>query len=65
MLKAIVTVMDENDRILHENKLIFETDAIPVGLGVRHDFNFSVVTADEELIRESLMEREEKRNGQG
>jgi hypothetical protein len=53
MLKAIVTVMDENDRIIQANRLIFETDPLgtPVGCGIEHDFHFKIITADEELIR--------------
>ena len=52
MLKAIVTVMDENDKILQANRLIFEENSVPVGFGyitgIEHRFSFSVVTADEE-----------------
>ena len=50
MLKAIVTVMDENDRILQANRLIFEENSVPVDFGIEHEFHFKVVTADEELI---------------
>jgi len=53
MLKAIVTVLDENDRIIQANRLIFETDlGTPVGFGIEHDFHFKIVTADEEMIKE-------------
>lgn len=52
MLKAIVTVLDENDKILQANRLIFEENSVPVGFGyitgIEHQFNFTVVTADEE-----------------
>lgn len=52
MLKAIVTVMDENDKILQANRLIFEENGVPVGFGyitgIEHRFSFTVVTADEE-----------------
>lgn len=52
MLKAIVTVMDENDRILQNNRLIFEENSVPVEIGyitgIEHEFRFTVVTADEE-----------------
>jgi hypothetical protein len=50
MLKAIVTVTDENDKILQANRLIFENDSKPVDFGIRHDFYFSVVTADEDFM---------------
>jgi translation elongation factor EF-1beta len=60
MLKAIVTVMDENDRILDENRLIDEINSTPVGFGVRHDFHFAIVTADKEMIREALNNKEEQ-----
>ena len=53
MLKAIVTVLDENDRIVQANRLIFETDSKPVTLGIEHEFRFRIVTADE--IREMVM----------
>lgn len=52
MLKAIVTVMDENDKILQANRLIFEENSVPIGFGyitgIEHKFCFTVVTADEE-----------------
>lgn len=53
MLKAIVTVMDENDRIIQANRLIFENEPFgtPVSFGIEHEFYFKVVTADEEFIR--------------
>ena len=68
MLKAIVTVMDENDRILQANKLIYETNSRPVGLGIEHEFHFNVVTADEEMMRSAWKNcvdeiREEYKNG--
>lgn len=50
MLKAIVTVLDENDKILQANRLIFETDSKPVLLGTEHEFYFKIVTADEEFM---------------
>ena len=61
MLKAIVTVMDENDRILQDKKLIFETDSTPVGLGTRHEFNFAVVTANEEVTNKITRRADEIR----
>ena len=52
MLKAIVTVLDENDRILQANRLIFEENSVPIGYGfvtgIEHKFCFTVVTSDEE-----------------
>ena len=52
MLKAIVTVIDENDKILQANRLIFEENSVPIGYGyitgIEHNFHFTVVTADEE-----------------
>lgn len=56
MLKAIVTVMDEDDRIIQANRLIFETEpfGIPVGCGIEHDFHFKIVTADEEMIEKLI-----------
>ena len=42
MLKAIVTVLDENDRIVQANRLIFETDSKPVTLGIEHEFRFRI-----------------------
>lgn len=60
MLKAVITVMDENGEILDENRLIDETNSIQVGFGVRHDFHFAIVTADREMIREALNNKEEQ-----
>jgi len=50
MLKAIVTVLDENDKIIQANRLIFEERCIPTGFGTEHKFEFGVVTLDDELV---------------
>lgn len=50
MLKAIITVLDENDRILQANRLIFENNCKPIPFGTEHEFHFKVVTADDDLI---------------
>ena len=50
MLKAIVTVMDENDRILQANRLIFEDRCTPDVFGTKHEFYFNVMTMDDELV---------------
>ena len=50
MLKAIITVLDENDKILQTNRLIFESACKPIPFGTEHEFHFNVVTADDDLI---------------
>lgn len=50
MLKAIVTVLDESDRIIQANRIIFEDDCTPVAFGTEHEFRFKVVTADDDLL---------------
>ena len=63
MLKAIVTVMDENDRIIQANRLIYETNGFgtPITFGIEHDFHFKVVTADEEMIKKNILNADEIR----
>lgn len=64
MLKAIVTVMDENNRILQANRLIFEENSVPVGFGyitgIEHQFNFTVVTNEEMNKKEEERLQEER-----
>ena len=50
MLKAIITVLDENDKILQANRLIFESSCKPIPFGTEHEFHFNIVTADDDLI---------------
>ena len=63
MLKAIVTVLDENDRILQANCLIFEKEPFgtPVAFGIEHEFYFKIVTADEEIIKKNILNADEIR----
>ena len=51
MLKAIITVLDENDKILAANRLIYEELYLgkPVYLGDEHTFIFKIVTPDKEF----------------
>ena len=51
MLKAIVTVLDENDKIIQANRLIFEERCTPIAFGTEHRFEFRVVTADDEYAK--------------
>ena len=64
MLKAIITVKDENDRILDHNKVIYEYNSRPVAFGTAHDFHFCIVTADEDKLKinKSIIEESEKNN---
>ena len=62
MLKAIVTILDENDRVIQANRLIDETNSVPVGLGIEHEFHFKVVTADEDLIHKFYKEIDKECN---
>ena len=52
MLKAIITVLDEDDKILAANRMIFEElDLIrPVYLGAEHTFIFKLITANKEVM---------------
>ena len=65
MLKAIVTVLDENDRILQANRLIFETNNRPVDFGMdvqtEHEFHFTVLTVDEEMMKKNILTTNEIR----
>jgi hypothetical protein len=65
MLKAIVTVLDENDRILQANRLIFETNSRPVDFGMdvqtEHEFHFTVLTVDEEMMKKINLTADEIR----
>jgi hypothetical protein len=51
MLKAIVTVIDENNNVRYANMLINEYNSIPVAFGMEHEFRFKVTTADEDFMR--------------
>jgi hypothetical protein len=61
MLKAIVTVLDENDRILQANRLIFETNSRPVDVQTEHEFHFTVLTVDEEMMKKINLTSDEIR----
>ena len=52
MLKAIITVLDEDDKILAANRLIFEDPYLerPIYLGTEHVFNFKIITMDKEVM---------------
>lgn len=52
MLKAIITVLDEDDKILAANRLIFEEPGLerPIYLGTEHTFNFKFITMDKEVM---------------
>jgi len=65
MLKAIVTVMDENDRIIQDKGLIFETCSKPISLGIAHEFCFQVVTANEEVMSKITSRDDEIPEGDG
>lgn len=50
MLKAIVTVLDEDNKVLSANMLIEEYNSTPVAFGIDHEFRFRFTTADMDLI---------------
>lgn len=50
MLKAIVTVIDEDNKVLSANMLIDEYNSVPTGLGIDHEFRFKFATLDKDVI---------------
>lgn len=50
MLKAIVTIIDEDNKVRSANMLIEEYNATPIPFGTEHEFHFKFATADTDLI---------------
>lgn len=50
MLKAIVTIIDEDNKVRAANMIIDEYSSTPIPFATEHEFRFRFATADMDLI---------------